>query len=94
MYVAILLLLAAIGIEVVATALLPRTDGFTDPLWSVARGGGLRGLDLAARDRRPHPPGVHGVRRLVGRRYRRRRGHRLPVARRADEPAQGRLPRR
>ena len=36
MYVAILLLLAAIGIEVAATALLPRTDGFTDPLWSVA----------------------------------------------------------
>ena len=36
MYVAILLLLAAIGIEVVSTALLPRTDGFTDPLWSVA----------------------------------------------------------
>ena len=35
MYVAILLLLAAIGIEVVATALLPRTDGFTDPLWSL-----------------------------------------------------------
>lgn len=36
MHVAILLLLAAIGIEVVATALLPRTDGFTDPAWSVA----------------------------------------------------------
>ena len=36
MYVAILLLLAAIGIEVVSTALLPRTHGFTDPLWSVA----------------------------------------------------------
>ncbi len=35
MYVAILLLLAAIGIEVVSTALLPRTNGFTDPLWSV-----------------------------------------------------------
>ena len=35
MYVAILLLLAAIGIEVVSTALLPRTHGFTDPLWSV-----------------------------------------------------------
>lgn len=36
MYVAILLLLAAIGTEVAATALLPRTAGFTDPLWSVA----------------------------------------------------------
>ncbi|MEJ7796356.1 MAG: multidrug efflux SMR transporter [Nocardioides sp.] len=36
MYVAILLLLAAIGIEVVSTALLPRTDGFTNPMWSVA----------------------------------------------------------
>lgn len=30
-----LLLLAAIGIEVGATALLPRTQGFHDPLWSV-----------------------------------------------------------
>ena len=36
MFVAVLLLLVAIGIEVVATALLPRTHGFTDPLWSVA----------------------------------------------------------
>lgn len=36
MYVAILLLLTAIGIEVVSTALLPRTDGFTNPMWSVA----------------------------------------------------------
>ena len=36
MYVTILLLLAAIGIEVAATALLPRTDGFTDLPWSVA----------------------------------------------------------
>lgn len=35
MFVAILLLLAAIGIEVVSTVLLPRTNGFTDPLWSV-----------------------------------------------------------
>jgi len=35
MFVAILLLLAAIGIEVVSTVLLPRTHGFTDPLWSV-----------------------------------------------------------
>jgi len=35
MYVAILLLLTAIGIEVAATALLPRTDGFTEPLWSL-----------------------------------------------------------
>lgn len=36
MYAAVLLLVAAIGIEVVATALLPRTEGFTNPLWSVA----------------------------------------------------------
>lgn len=35
MFAAALLLLAAIGIEVVATALLPRTAGFTDPWWSV-----------------------------------------------------------
>lgn len=34
MFVAVLLLLAAIGSEVVATALLPRADGFTDPVWS------------------------------------------------------------
>lgn len=34
MYAAALLLLAAIGIEVAATALLPRADGFTDPFWS------------------------------------------------------------
>ena len=36
MYAAVLLLVAAIGIEVAATALLPRTEGFTNPLWSVA----------------------------------------------------------
>lgn len=36
MLVAVLLLLAAIAIEVVSTALLPRTDGFTDLWWSVA----------------------------------------------------------
>lgn len=35
MYVAVGLLLAAIGIEVAATALLPRADGFTDPFWTV-----------------------------------------------------------
>jgi len=35
MYVAVALLLAAIGIEVAATALLPRSEGFTDPMWSV-----------------------------------------------------------
>ncbi|WP_432478948.1 DMT family transporter [Nocardioides sp. GXQ0305] len=32
---AVALLLLAIVVEVFATALLPRTDGFTDPLWSV-----------------------------------------------------------
>jgi small multidrug resistance pump len=31
---AVLLLLAAIGVEVAATALLPRAAGFTQPLWS------------------------------------------------------------
>jgi small multidrug resistance pump len=30
----VLLLAAAIGIEVGSTALLPRADGFTEPLWS------------------------------------------------------------
>ena len=35
MYVAAALLLTAIGIEVVSTALLPRSNGFTDPFWSV-----------------------------------------------------------
>jgi small multidrug resistance pump len=34
MYVAVVLLMAAIGIEVASTALLPRAAGFTDPLWS------------------------------------------------------------
>jgi small multidrug resistance pump len=33
-YVAILLLMAAIGFEVGATALLPRAQGFTDVRWS------------------------------------------------------------
>lgn len=31
---AVVLLLAAIGIEVVSTALLPRAQGFTQPAWS------------------------------------------------------------
>jgi len=31
---AALLLMAAIGIEVAATSLLPRAAGFTDPLWT------------------------------------------------------------
>jgi small multidrug resistance pump len=34
MVVAWAVLLLAIGIEVGATAALPRTDGFTDPLWT------------------------------------------------------------
>ena len=34
MLAAMVLLMTAIGIEVVATALLPKADGFTDPLWS------------------------------------------------------------
>ena len=34
MYVAVVLLVAAIGIEVASTALLPRADGFTDPVWT------------------------------------------------------------
>ncbi len=40
MFAAAMLLLAAIGIEVAATALLPRTAGFTDLWWSVAVLGG------------------------------------------------------
>jgi small multidrug resistance pump len=35
-----LLLLVAIGVEVAATALLPRAAGFTEPLWSVGIVGG------------------------------------------------------
>ena len=35
MYAALALLAAAIGIEVAATATLPRTHGFTDPGWTV-----------------------------------------------------------
>ncbi|CAI9409615.1 DMT family transporter [Nocardioides sp. T2.26MG-1] len=34
MFAAMVLLMTAIGIEVVSTALLPKADGFTDPLWS------------------------------------------------------------
>ena len=34
MLAAMVLLMAAIGIEVVSTALLPKADGFTDPGWS------------------------------------------------------------
>ena len=33
-YGAVVLLMAAIGIEVASTALLPRAAGFTEPLWS------------------------------------------------------------
>ncbi len=40
MFAAVVLLVVAIGIEVVATALLPRTDGFHDPFWSVLVVGG------------------------------------------------------
>jgi small multidrug resistance pump len=40
MYAALALLAAAIGIEVAATATLPRTHGFTDPGWTVLVIGG------------------------------------------------------
>lgn len=40
MYAAVALLLAAIGIEVVATALLPRAEAFTSPGWSAVVLGG------------------------------------------------------
>jgi small multidrug resistance pump len=40
MYAALALLAAAIGIEVAATATLPRTQGFTDPGWTVLVIGG------------------------------------------------------
>lgn len=40
MLVAVLLLLAAIAVEVVSTALLPRAEGFTDPLWTAVVLGG------------------------------------------------------
>lgn len=36
MFVAVVLLMTAIGVEVAATALLPRADGFTQPAWSAA----------------------------------------------------------
>jgi len=35
MFAAVLLLAAAIAVEVGATAILPRAQGFTDPTWSV-----------------------------------------------------------
>jgi small multidrug resistance pump len=40
MYAAVGLLLAAIATEVAATAALPRTQGFKDPMWSVLVIGG------------------------------------------------------
>ena len=40
MFGAWVLLLAAIGVEVAATAALPRTDGFRDPVWTVLVLGG------------------------------------------------------
>ncbi|WP_310528403.1 SMR family transporter [Nocardioides sp.] len=40
MYAAIGLLLAAVTAEVAATTVLPRTDGFRDPLWSALVIGG------------------------------------------------------
>jgi small multidrug resistance pump len=33
---AALMLVLAIGVEVAATALLPKADGFRNPLWSLA----------------------------------------------------------
>jgi small multidrug resistance pump len=43
-FAAIVMLMAAIGIEVAATALLPRAEGFTNPGWSV---GVLLGFGLS-----------------------------------------------
>ena len=40
MYAAMVLLLAAIATEVAATAALPRTQGFRDPLWAALVIGG------------------------------------------------------
>ena len=40
MYGAVVLLMAAIGIEVASTALLPRAAGFTNPVWSALVLGG------------------------------------------------------
>ena len=40
MFGAVMLLVVAIGIEVVATALLPRAEGFTQPGWSALVLGG------------------------------------------------------
>ncbi|QZY28486.1 DMT family transporter [Nocardioides coralli] len=40
MLVAVLLLLAAIAVEVMSTALLPRAEGFTNPTWTAVVLGG------------------------------------------------------
>lgn len=45
MYAAVALLLVAIGAEVLATSLLPRAEGFTNPLWSAVVIGGY-GLSI------------------------------------------------
>ena len=48
----------AIGVEVAATAALPRTHGFRDPLWTALVLGGYAALDLAAGRGDPAHPGV------------------------------------
>ena len=66
MFSPFVVLLAAIGIEVGATTILPQDAGIPRP--PVVAGGArrLRALDLAARRRGPADVGLRGVRRVVG----------------------------
>ena len=77
------LLLSAIGVEVAATAALPRTHGFRDPLWTaLVLGGYALSIWLLALVIRAHP-GVRDLRRLVRPRHRGHRPGRRAPARRA-----------
>ena len=79
----VVLLAIAIAVEVVATALLPRAEGFTNPLWRRRRAAGYGVVDLAAHRDRADDAGLGGVRHLVRRRHG-TRGRRRPVF--LDEP--------
>ena len=76
MFVAWVLLLSAIGMEVAATAALPKTEGFRHPWWTALVLAGYAVVDLPADDGDPGDPGLDRVRRLGRPRHRRHRRRR------------------
>ncbi len=81
------LLLSAIGVEVAATAALPRTQGFRDPLWTALVLGGYAVSIWHAGPRDPPHPGLGHLRRLGRPRHRRHRhGRRSSCSARASTP--------